>query len=160
MKKLSGFIFLGFLLSSCSPSPTKIVPAEGLFTDPDITYIMNCEVKLRDGYQNYKFKYLNNIIYFLQIDDSKLYQVNVYESNYRLISFGIANDEKSLYVFDKEDGTFSVGVGIHGSCNDQFGGWTYNAEENTLRYTRPWIKGHNLIDEIEIKLKKLLKRFI
>ena len=160
MKKLSGFIFLGFLLSSCSPSPTKIVPVEGLFTDPDITYIMNCEVKLRDGYQNYKFKYLNNIIYFLQIDDSKLYQVNVYESNYRLISFGIANDEKSLYVFDKEDGTFSVDVGIHGSCNDQFGGWTYNAEDNTLRYTRPWIKGHNLIKEIEIKLKKLLKRLI
>ena len=160
MKKFLSFIVLGFLLSSCSPSPTKIVPAEGLFTDPDTTYIMNCEVKLRNGYQSYEFKYLNNIVYFLKIDDSKPYQVKVYESNSRLLSFGIANDEKSLYVFDKEDGTFSIDVGIHGSCNDQFGGWTYNAEDNSLRYTRPWIKGHNLIEEIEIKIKKLFKKFI
>ena len=157
MKKLLGAVVMGFLLSSCSPSPTKIVPAEGLFTDPDITYIMNCEVKLRDGYQNYKFKYLNDNVYYLQIDDWKPYQVNVYDSNSRIISFGIANDEKSLYVFNKENGSFSVDVGIHGSCNDQYGGWTYNAEDNTLRYTRPWIKGPNFIEELEIKIKRLFK---
>jgi len=158
MKKLLGAVVMGFLLSSCSPSPTKIVPAEGLFTDPDITYIMNCEVKLRDGYQNYKFKYLNDNVYYLQIDDWKpYYQIKVYESNSRILDFGIANDEKSLYVFNKEDGTFSIDVGIHGSCNDQYGGWTYNAEDNTLRYTRPWIKGPNFIEELEIKIKRLFK---
>ena len=158
MKKILGVVGLGLLLSSCSLPPTKIVPAEGLFTDPKVTYIMNCEVKLRDDYQTYKFKYLNKNVYYLQIDNSKPYQVNVYESNPTLISFGIANDEKSLYVFDKENGTFSVDVGIHGYCNDQYGGWTYNAEDNTLHYTRPWIKGPNFIEEIEIKIKKLLKK--
>ncbi|MDC1541087.1 hypothetical protein N8378_02050, partial [Candidatus Pelagibacter ubique] len=69
MKKLLGIIVLGLLLSSCSLPPTKIVPAEGLFTDPKVTYIMNCEVKLRDDYQTYKFKYLNKNVYYLQIDN-------------------------------------------------------------------------------------------
>ena len=65
--------------------------------------------------------------------------------------------KKSLYVFNKENGSFSVDIWIHENCYDQYGGWTYNAEDNTLRYTRPWIKGPNFIKEIEIKIKKLFK---
>jgi len=55
-------------------------------------------------------------------------------------------------------GLFSGTSFADNHCNDQYGGWTYNAEDNTLHYTRPWIKGPNFIEEIEIKIKKLLKK--
>ena len=158
-KKIAIFFIL-LLITSCGPSPTRIIPNEGLFSDPTKIYKMNCTIEFvsrnSSEYQDYKFKFINGEVFDFQIDDWDPYPVNVYSFSKSHIDFGIRGDDKSLYIFDKIDGVLSASPHAHGYCVDSIGGWTYSMENNTLVYTRPWIKGPNLIERIKFKIRKLI----
>ena len=159
MRKSLIFIILLFL-SSCSPPASRIIPAGGLFTDPNTTYVMECSIKFGDDYQDYKFEFLNNEVRYLQIDDRKPYPVNVYDFGPTYLDFGIKGDKKSLFIFDKDDGSLSANAWSHGSCNDQYGGWTRVLESNTLIYTRPWVRNPGFTEVIKFRIKKFKEKLL
>jgi|TARA_B100001093_G_C26607652_1_gene918742 hypothetical protein len=159
MKKLLSIVVLVFIVS-CSPSAEKIIPKEGLFTKANKEYLMFCTIEFhgRDTslFQDYKFAFKNDEVFYFQIEDWEPTPVTVYSSGNTHIDFGIKGDESSLYVFDKIDGSLSASAHAHGGCHDKDGGWTYVMEDNTLVYTRPHIRSPGLFERIEFKIKKIL----
>ena len=166
IKKILGIVVLG-LLVSCSPSPQKIIPKEGIFTEPNKRYLMFCTVEFQgknsSSFQDYTFAFINGKILFFQIEDWKPYpaeSLTVYSSSSSHIDFGLKNDEDSFYVFDKVEGVISANQWSHGGCWDENGGWTYVMEENILIYTRPYIKSPNLFERTKFRINKVLNKFL
>ena len=161
MKKLLTIMVLGFLVS-CSPPAQKIIPKEGIFTEANKEYLMFCTIEFRgrdsSSFQDYKFAFINGEVLYFQIEDWDPYPVTVFSSSSSHIDFGIKGDESSFYIFDKIEGILSATAHAHGGCHDKDGGWTYVMEDNTLIYTRPYVKSPNLFEKIKFKINKIFNR--